>query len=139
MSSLLQKPKDQLHEVTQGTITGTDEEMAVLARGTQGYVGEYSIIEGSVEAAEEGGSEESTEQKRHDILRFKLYHDIKICMPVNWIGQKQVRVGEMWEEDESDHSTGQGRRRLFMRLGTEFPILQGEKEYSVEARWKKRS
>jgi hypothetical protein len=66
-------------------------------------------------------------------VKFGVNHDIKIGIPPNWIGERQVRIGEMWEEEEN------GSRRLYMTLGTEWSAVREGKEYKVEVGCRKRS
>ena len=131
-----------------GLFWGSEEEKRALAEGSRGYVGMGDVVEGSVEiVSDEGGedgeggegdAEGGKGKKRFNRVRFKLYHDIKISMPPNFIGQKQSRVGNIWEEGEDDGVEGT-RRRLCMTLTNDFPIPFEGKEYRAEAAWRKRS
>lgn len=152
MSALLQKPASLLPKYTASTIGGTDEESAAVMRGTQPYAGMWGIEEGSVkpvdvhsgkedgdDAGERGYLSKLRKGKRTGWVKFRLYHDIKIGAPVNWIGQKQVRVGEMWEEDEEGEGKDGKRKRLFMSLHADFPVVVEGREWMVAAGWRKRS
>ncbi len=138
-----------------------------MARGTQPYAGMYGIDEESVRLVSNIGGEDGGDtgvdyprgylsqlrkSPRTEYVRFKLYHDIKMGMPVNWIGQKQVRVGEMWEEEEKKEQgeeeqvgdeDGRGkpekRKRLYVSLGAEFPVMVDGRQWKVEGGYRKRS
>jgi Lipocalin-like domain len=143
MSSLLQIPADKLPLYTAGSISGTAEEVLAAGKGTQGYVGRYEIFEVGWmgEEGEKDRKEVDAEKgKVAGCVRFKLYHDIKIGIPPNWIGERQVRVGEMWEEvEEENEDGGAEKKRMYMKLGTEWPLVMEGREYRVEVGWRKRS
>jgi hypothetical protein len=138
MSSLLQQEKGKMPTYTledygRGgkSINGTDEEMVKVAKLTQGYVGRWTVEEGSYQLLGDvkgvmGGKE------RKGVHRFTLFHDIKISMPPNWIGEKQRRHVEYWEEEEG------GKTRELIRITTDFPAVMRGKLYVINVGWMKR-
>ena len=102
MSALLQKPAGLLPKYAASSIGGTDEEILGVAKGTQTYSGLYGIEPNSVRSARSADGQDSEPRgylsklrktPRTNYVRFRLYHDIKVGVPVNWFGEKQVRVG----------------------------------------------
>jgi hypothetical protein len=138
MSSLLQEEKGKLPTYTleddgRGgkSINGTDEEMVKVAKLTLGYVGAWSVEEGTYRFLGDlkgvmGGKE------RKGVHRFTLFHDIKIALPPNWIGEKQRRHVEYWEEEED------GKRREFIRITTDFPVVVRGQLCVINIGWRKR-
>lgn len=107
MASILQHP--DVPNFTPGPIAATAEEYQKAGSGMMGYHGRYYL-------------EELDDEK------VKLYHEIMICLPVNWTGDIQERLCSMWEEDG----------RLYMKLGPDFTTKQSGIERRTEVMWRKR-